>query len=115
MGNGGRAVRLRTIDDGTVDFEGENGNESQNVVPDGCPTSAAAAIGVEEDALESEPENEELAADDPENGTASIDEYRDGETGDGGTDGLQDAYVDWQRGEIDTGLLMDVFDVWFGR
>ncbi|MFC4440180.1 MULTISPECIES: hypothetical protein [Natrialbaceae] len=111
----------RTIDDGTVNFECGNGNDPQNVVPDGCPTSAAEAVGAEEDDPgddgsedDGSEEDDESGTDEPEDGGSSVDDYRDDETGDVEIDGFQDALSDWENGTISTSLLIDVFNAWFG-
>ncbi|WP_247001958.1 right-handed parallel beta-helix repeat-containing protein [Halosolutus gelatinilyticus] len=97
----------RTIADGTVNFEGGNGNDPRNFVPDGCPTSAAEAVCAEEEPKDSE-------GDEPESESPSVDDYRNDETGAVETDGFREALGDWERGDIGTSLLIDVFSAWFG-
>lgn len=97
----------RTIADGTVNFEGGNGNSPQNFVPQGCPTSAAEAV-----CAEKKKENSEGNESESEN--PLIDDYRSTETGAVEIDGLWDALIDWERGDIGMSLLIDVFSAWFG-
>lgn len=108
----------RTIGDGTVNFEGGNGTNPQNIVPDGCPASVEEALGIEND----EPEDDDPADDDPvgdepgddesDDGTPSLDTYRDPDTGRVEIDGFWNALSDWQNGDIGTQLLLDVLGAW---
>ncbi|QFU82314.1 hypothetical protein [Natronorubrum aibiense] len=91
----------RTIGDGTVNFEDGNGNEPENFVPEGCPTSADEAVGTTDE------DTEDDADEDP-----SLDDYRSGESDGVGTDGLQEAFSDWQSGRIGLGLMAMVFGSW---
>jgi hypothetical protein len=100
----------RTIGDGTVNFEDGNGNDPQNVVPDGCPTSAADAVGVEDDVDEDDPADD---AGDGRDGT--LDDYRDDDTGRVEIDGLLAAISDWRRERIGLELLLEAFAGWIAR
>lgn len=83
----------RTIGNGTVNFEGGNGNDPKNIVPEGCPSSAEEAVHSGED----EP---------------SVDDYRDECSGKVETEGIRRAIDDWRSGRIGIDLLRDVIDAW---
>ncbi|ELY46977.1 hypothetical protein [Natronorubrum bangense] len=87
----------RTIGDGSVNFKDGNGNDPENFVPEGCPTSADDAVP---------------ADDDPEDDAPSLDDYRSDDTDRVETSGLQKAFSDWRSGHISMALLATVFGAW---
>ncbi|THE65659.1 hypothetical protein D8Y22_06550 [Salinadaptatus halalkaliphilus] len=77
---------------GSVVFEGGNGTDPENVVPDGCPTSVVDAAG--------------------EVFQPSVADYADPATGTVTTFQMQRAYLDYEAGDIDATLVQQVYEAW---